>query len=1287
MSNQKYYRKSDFIRSYDPPGELSQNDKRHDNDFIKISDISIIPTIKEMLCDRPPFLPSSLPDTPHFLPDGAAKLLDTQFRLLREDMLNPIRGGLSNFLNDLSQNWSKELKKMQDEGGRYTGNDNSDLYVYPYIQFVNIICDRKKGFACTLRFTPPKIRDAKDEFERREYWEKCKRLLTGNLVILLLPSRRAQLNNFTNSEGLYSIYFGIVASRDEKILAKYDDHAEIDISFIDSSIYSIALNEISNYDRIIRNSLEKRFLIESTSIYTEAYYHILKTLQTMKPYSLPFDKYLAPNLNGECNIDIKVETPMYTRASGFQFDLSVLCKYEKIIKLSVSDTYTYDKVAKKITENSVIGKLPDGTSYGLDETQAKALIYALTREIALIEGPPGTGKTVVGVQIMKVLLAKGNRGSNIGPILTICFTNHALDQFLEHLLDEGITDIVRLGTRTKSERIKQFSLEEVSKEYSYNKKSIWMSHTRLNQIEEEANEIKNILLKKWVSWDDIREYLMIEERRFYYKFNDIYNSNLPNWVSEAINNADEIEESSSPNKFKIVRNKRYKNSSIFEQWLNGEDIRLINKRKEILLKQQKEDEKKSKKKDQRKKNKKWISFSEFEELEKKSKSNEENSNDDKSQINYEEIQWIKNYNEPKTNRLLDSLINDYSIWEMSKVERQRLHDHWRTKINKKFVDKLLDLEKKYEEERQVINNLYEEGNRQILLSKDVIGMTTNGAAKFQELIRSINPKIIVCEEAGEVLEAHILSALTPSTQHLILIGDHNQLRPHIATYSLSMDSSSGKIYQLDKSLFERLVYGDKAVKIEKSQLLTQRRMRKKEISDLIRYTLYPKLIDGENTARYPNVRGAQRNVYFIDHSNPEDNTGGDLAMKSHVNSYEVKMVVEMVKYFVRNGYTKPEDIAVLTPYLGQMIKIRNALSNSFVVVIDERDAQEIAEMEKKRDSKNKDNLKEKDNIDGDQGATSKSLKQQVTLRTVDNFQGEEANIVIISLVRNSSKSDGYDSIGFLKSSNRSNVLLSRAREGMYLIGNSELMAKRSKDMWAPVINILREREQVGFGMPIVCNQHPDYKNIIDKPEQFAQVSPDGGCRRPCYTPLPCGHACIYSCHFDDPDHIGIDCPEPCPKIHPECNHKCLKLCYQDCGRCKLRIGDITLPGCGHVIQNAKCWQKQAIETLECMELVIKKSPYCEHFQEIHCFEPVSDIKCKEKCDKQLECGHKCLRECFECQKLSASQEEFDAAALIERTQHGECINFCNRSLSCKHKCTNFCHKGFKCPSCVMCAQI
>jgi hypothetical protein len=168
-------------------------------------------------------------------------------------------------------------------------------------------------------------------------------------------------------------------------------------------------------------------------------------------------------------------------------------------------------------------------------------------------------------------------------------------------------------------------------------------------------------------------------------------------------------------------------------------------------------------------------------------------------------------------------------------------------------------------------------------------MTIN--AKFQSFIRSVQPKVILCEEAGKVLEAHIISALTPSTQHLILIGgtcfsytnilyafinvfqgylffksDYEQLRPHITTYNLSCDSRIGKKHSLDKSLFERLVKSNKATCI---QLLTQRRMRTREISDLIRYTLYEDLVDDENTARYPGVCGAQHNVYFINHRKSE----------------------------------------------------------------------------------------------------------------------------------------------------------------------------------------------------------------------------------------------------------------------------------------------------------------------------------------------------------------------------------------------------------------------------------
>ncbi|RIA86555.1 AAA domain-containing protein, partial [Glomus cerebriforme] len=552
---------------------------------------------------------------------------------------------------------------------------------------------------------------------------------------------------------------------------------------------------------------------------------------------------------------------------------------------------------------------------------------------------------------------------------------------------------------------------------------------------------------------------------------------------------------------------------------------------------------------------------------------------------------------------------------------------------------------------------------QILSNKDVIGMTTNGAAKFQNLLRYIDSKIIICEEAGEVLEAHILSALTPSTQHLILIGDHNQLRPHIATYNLSMDSSIGMKYQLDKSLFERLVDGNNTIKIEKTQLLTQRRMRKIEISELIKETLYKNLEDGDNTVYYPKVRGAQHNVYFIDHRHPEKNSGSDLA-QSHVNPYEVKMVVEMVKYFVKNGYTKPKDIAVLTPYIGQMIKIEEALSESFAVLLDERDTQNISNVEQ-----------EDENDKTDKKRIQKSLNQQVTLRTVDNFQGEEANIVIISLVRNFSKSGNHGTIGFLKSKNRSNVLLSRAREGMYLLGNSELMAMKSKDMWAPVINILHKRNpsQVGFGMPIVCNRHPDYKNIIIDPEQFAEVSPNGGCYNTCDSSLSCGHTCTLKCHPDNLNHVGVKCYKRCIKLHSVCGHPCSKLCHQDCGRCEFPIGDIILPGCGHTLPNARCWQNQTKEEINCIVSTDIILPGCGHTFK----DPIDDIKCEEKCGKYLECGHKCYKKCVECQKGSTP----DNNKQNKQIKHGKCKTKCNTLLSCGHKCNINCHKGKECPPC------
>jgi hypothetical protein len=87
-----------------------------------------------------------------------------------------------------------------------------------------------------------------------------------------------------------------------------------------------------------------------------------------------------------------------------------------------------------------------------DPSQIQALELALRQSVALIQGPPGTGKTHVGVVITQAMLhAAENTGCPL-TILCCCYTNHALDNFLEALIDAGVNQgsIVRMGSSKKS---------------------------------------------------------------------------------------------------------------------------------------------------------------------------------------------------------------------------------------------------------------------------------------------------------------------------------------------------------------------------------------------------------------------------------------------------------------------------------------------------------------------------------------------------------------------------------------------------------------------------------------------------------------------------------------------------------------------------------------------------------------------------------------------------------------------------------------------------------------------
>ena len=139
-----------------------------------------------------------------------------------------------------------------------------------------------------------------------------------------------------------------------------------------------------------------------------------------------------------------------------------------------------------------------------------------------------------------------------------------------------------------------------------------------------------------------------------------------------------------------------------------------------------------------------------------------------------------------------------------------------------IVQKLKEIKVKQEE----IDN---ELNIMALESVDVVAMTTTGAAKFKNILKNVQSRIMIVEEAAEVLEAHITTALTKHTEQLILIGDHQQLRPSTTVYELA------KKYHLDVSMFERLVM-EKEQEGSKYPCVTlshQRRMRP-EISEIVK---------------------------------------------------------------------------------------------------------------------------------------------------------------------------------------------------------------------------------------------------------------------------------------------------------------------------------------------------------------------------------------------------------------------------------------------------------------------
>lgn len=315
-----------------------------------------------------------------------------------------------------------------------------------------------------------------------------------------------------------------------------------------------------------------------------------------------------------------------------------------------------------------------------------------------------------------------------------------------------------------------------------------------------------------------------------------------------------------------------------------------------------------------------------------------------------------------------------------------------------------------------------------------------------------------------------------------------------------------------------------------SILETQRRMHP-SIAELVRPTLYPALKDAETVMKYPKVVGMKERLFLFHHEQLEAAAAShDPLSTSHSNDFEIEMAAALVSHLVRQGEYSQGDIAVITPYLGQLHRRRRRMESMFEICLNDRDLEELEALEA-------------DSVGmppPPRPLLSKTaLLKSVRVATVDSFQGEEAKVIVISLVR----SNPQNNCGFLSTSNRINVLLSRAQHGMYIIGNSNTC--KNVLMWADVIDILQARGHLGMNFELQCPRRPYTPLLVSQPDHFLQFSPESGCNLPCDKRLHCGHPCIGRCH-SDVLHNAVKCLEDCPRLKKGCDHPSHLLCGEPC---------------------------------------------------------------------------------------------------------------------------------------------
>ncbi|XP_021931484.1 NFX1-type zinc finger-containing protein 1-like isoform X1 [Zootermopsis nevadensis] len=508
----------------------------------------------------------------------------------------------------------------------------------------------------------------------------------------------------------------------------------------------------------------------------------------------------------------------------------------------------------------------------LDSWQHEAFSSALTHELCVVLGHPGSGKTYVGCTV-----ARNSRP----PVLVICKSHSGLDFFLRQLAP---LSVARLSDRTKHEHNQQ-------RRKLCEQKNVMWKHLR-------TLELDLALLARndgVVSLSSLRESGVVCDAHFW-SFTRLPNINsvFYSWLIDEAKPSDAqpiphshvsfsgISPLSEHTVLSAVQSslrwaERLENverqrsdvttniRKLQEQWGSGEDVTQETHIQRKLYR--------------------LLAF---------------------------KLQRLRT-------RLTGTLPSDRlrtcrDVWQLKPDERWGLYFAWVTSLRARLLDKMSYLQAQLILEDRKLKLADQLIDLQIAQQRAVVGVTAEEATKLRSLLEKLAPKTVIVDEATNITEAQLVTCLPQSCQRIVLLGEPRAVQDAASLQKAHLPHLHSLVY--------RLV--EKGIPI--SELKSQHRMQS-QVARVIVPTLYPGLEDHSSVINISKVKGVNQNVFFVTHEHLGVKVGN---VSDYQNLHEADFLLALCHHLVLQGYNT-QDITILTTYPSQQQYLQKECESSLLM--------------------------------------------------------------------------------------------------------------------------------------------------------------------------------------------------------------------------------------------------------------------------------------------------------------------------------------------------------------------